>query len=161
MRNSSDAVLPAAGDVPASGEGKRGTDGHLGYLLRQAAHVHRQRVEAVLGDLDLTSAQFSALVMLEAYPSQSGAELARLALLTPQTMSTIIANLLKAGLVARRPHAVHGRIQQIALTERGKARLGAAKARVYGLEPALLAGLSPDEERIIRRWLAGIAAGAE
>lgn len=161
MRNSSDAVLPAAGDVPASGEGKRGTDGHLGYLLRQAAHVHRQRVEAVLGDLDLTSAQFSALVMLEAYPSQSGAELARLALLTPQTMSTIIANLLKAGLVARRPHAVHGRIQQIALTERGEARLGAAKARVYGLEPALLAGLSPDEERIIRRWLAGIAAGAE
>lgn len=159
MNNSPDTVLLAAGEVPAPGGGKRGTDGHLGYLLRQAAHVHRQRVEAVLGDLDLTSAQFSALVMLEAYPSQSGAELARLALLTPQTMSTIIANLLKAGLVARRPHAVHGRIQQIALTEQGEARLTAAKARVYELEPALLAGLSPDEERIIRRWLATIAAG--
>lgn len=159
MRNSPDAVLPAAGDVPALGEGKRGADGHLGYLLRQAAHVHRQRVEAVLTELDLTAAQFSALVMLEAYPAQSGAELARLALLTPQTMSTIISNLLKAGLVARRPHAVHGRIQQIVLTPPGEARLSAAKARVYGLEPGLLAGLSPDEERIIRHWLAGIAAG--
>ncbi len=153
MRNSVDDLLPTPG------EGKRGTDGHLGYLLRQAAHVHRQRVEAVLGDLDLTSAQFAALVMLEAYPAQSGAELARLALLTPQTMSTIIANLLRAGLVARRPHAVHGRIQQIALTPEGEARLTAAKARVYGLEPALLAGLLSDEESIVRRWLAGVAAG--
>lgn len=154
MCNSPDAVLPAPG------EGKRGTDGHLGYLLRQAAHVHRQRVEAVLGDLDLTSAQFSALVMLEAYPAASGADLARLALLTPQTMSTIIANLLKAGLVARRPHAVHGRIQQIALTPEGEARVSAAKARVYGLETGLLAGLSTEEETIIRRWLASLAAGA-
>ncbi|MDQ0347392.1 MarR family winged helix-turn-helix transcriptional regulator [Ancylobacter vacuolatus] len=154
MCNSPDAVLPAPG------EGKRGADGHLGYLLRQAAHVHRQRVEAVLGDLDLTSAQFSALVMLEAYPAASGADLARLALLTPQTMSTIIANLLKAGLVARRAHAVHGRIQQIDLTQDGQARLTVAKARVYGLESGLLAGLSADEETIIRRWLAGVAAGA-
>jgi DNA-binding MarR family transcriptional regulator len=143
--------------LPEPGEGKRGEDGHLGYLLRQAANAYRNRVEGVLSDLDLTPPQFAVLTMLAAYPGHSNADLARLALLTPQTMSVIVANLLKAGLVARRPHQVHGRIQHLELTEKGRAALSVAKKRVYALETSLLAGLSPDEEAATRRWLVRIA----
>ncbi|WP_267425483.1 helix-turn-helix domain-containing protein [Methylobacterium sp. GC_Met_2] len=57
--------------------------------------------------------------MLAADPGHSNADLARLALLTPQTMSAIVANLLKADLIARQPHQVHGRIQTNALSEGG------------------------------------------
>ncbi len=144
---------------PGPGEGKRGEDGYLGYLLRQAANAFRNRMDQALSDLDLTSPQFSVLTMLAAYPGRSSADLARLALLTPQTMSVIVANLLKARLVGRRPHEIHGRIQQLELTELGRATLTAAKGRVYALEEELLGGLTPDEEASTRRWLVRIATG--
>jgi DNA-binding MarR family transcriptional regulator len=145
--------------LPRPGEGKRGETGHLGYLLRQAANAHRNRVEQVLSDLDLTQPQFSALTMLAAYPGHSNADLARVALLTPQTMSVIVANLLKAGLVERRPHQIHGRILHLDLTEAGRTALRAAKKRVYAIESELLGGLSKEEEGVIRGWLVRVATG--
>lgn len=147
--------------LPEAGEGKRGEAGHLGYLLRQAAHAHRIRVDHALADLGLTQPQFAVLTMLAAYPGQSNADLARLALLTPQTMSVIIANLLKAGLVARRPHKVHGRIQTLALTAEGQSQISAAKARIYDLEAQMLGPLSDAEDGVIRRWLVRVATGPD
>lgn len=146
-------------ELPGAGEGKRGADGHLGYLLRQAAHAHRQRAEQGLSELCLTLPQFSVLTMLAAYPGHSGADLARLALVTPQTMSVIVTNLLKAGLIVRQPHRTHGRIQTIALTAAGEARLGAAKKRVYALEAEMLDDLAPEARTVIRSWLARVASG--
>ncbi|ALN71154.1 MarR family winged helix-turn-helix transcriptional regulator [Aureimonas sp. AU20] len=143
--------------LPEAGEGKRGEQGHLGYLLRQASNAHRLRVDGALSDLDLTHPQFSVLTMLAAYPGTSNADLARLALLTPQTMSVIVANLLKAGLVERRAHAVHGRIQTIELTPAGEAILAKAKERVYGLEAGMVAGLSAEDRRIVQDWLVRLA----
>jgi DNA-binding MarR family transcriptional regulator len=142
------------------GQGKRGEDGYLGYLLRQAASAYRNRMEQALTDLDLTPPQFSVMTMLAAYPGRSNADLARLALLTPQTMSVIVANLAKAGLVQRKPHDVHGRIQQIELTDRAVALLARAKRRVYALERELREGLPEDAEHAIRGWLVAIAAGS-
>ncbi len=97
--------------------------------------------------------------MLASYPGHSSANLARLALVTPQTMSVIIANLLKAGWVERRRHAVHGRILTIDVTETGHGILRAAKERVYALEQDLLSGLTAAQEAAIRHWLVGVAKG--
>ena len=83
--------------VPAIGEGKRGEQGRLGYLLRQANATHRQAMEQAMADLGVTSAQFVVLTMLAAYPGISSADVARLAYLTPQTVSLIVANLERAG----------------------------------------------------------------
>lgn len=143
--------------LPAAGEGKRGENGYLGYLLRQGANAYRYRVEQVLADLHLTQPQFSLLTMVAAYPGYSSADMARLSLLTPQTMTVIVANLLKAGLVERRAHPIHGRIQQLDLTDAGMDRLNAAKERVYAVEKELMSGLSQDDETVVRRWLARIA----
>jgi DNA-binding MarR family transcriptional regulator len=60
--------------------------------------------------------------------------------------------------VARRPHPVHGRIQTLEVTDSGKALLARCRERVQVLERALAAGLSPEEEAVIRRWLAAVAA---
>ncbi|MCF1471037.1 MarR family transcriptional regulator [Agrobacterium vitis] len=146
--------------LPEAGQGKRGEDGYVGYLLRQGANAYRNRVEQVLDDLHLTQPQFSVLTMLAAYPGHSSADMARLSLLTPQTMTVIVANLMKAGLVERRPHPIHGRIQQLDLTEIGHSRLNEAKKRVYTLEKELVSGLSQNDEAVIRRWLVRLAAMA-
>ena len=105
--------------VPAPGEGKRGEAGYLSYLLRQAAAAVRLRLERTLVGLAVTPPQFLVLTMLDSYPGASGADIARLAQLTPQAVHGIIGNLERARLIGRSPHPVHGRVQVIALTKSG------------------------------------------
>jgi DNA-binding MarR family transcriptional regulator len=143
--------------VPSIGEGKRGERGHLGYLLRQASASFRLRLDRDLADVAVTSPQFVVMTMIGAYPGLSNADLARLSMLTPQTVSVIIANLLRADIVTRRQHAVHGRIQQLELTASGTALLAKCRARAESIEKQLVAGLSPQEEELVRRWLVGVA----
>lgn len=143
--------------IPAIGEAKRGVDGHIGYLLRQAHSAHRIRMEKALAETGMTLPQFSVLTMLAAYPGASGAALAQLSLLTPQTMSVIVANLEKAALIERRAHPDHGRIQEIRMTALGSDALERSKKAVAPVEAALLAGLAPDEEAVVRRWLVNVA----
>ena len=147
----------SATSIPAVGEAKRGEEGYLGYLLRQAAAAHRLRMERALADLGVTLPQFLALTMLAAYPGASNADLARLSLLTPQTLSVIIGNLLKSGAIARHPHPVHGRIQVIELTEAGRTLLDRCRAEARPYEGELMAGFSKEEEQVIRRWLVAVA----
>jgi len=144
--------------VPAPGEGKRGEQGYLGYLLRQAHAAVRLTMERTLADLGVTSPQFAVLTMLNAYPGLSGADVARLTFLTPQTVGVIIRNLERDGAIVMTPHPVHGRIQQWALTPRGATLLKACRERVIALEKRLAASLDAKAETAIRRWLAGIAA---
>ena len=147
-----------SGDVPAAGEGKRGEHGYLGYLLRQAANAHRLRVDRALADLKITTPQFAVLTMLSAYPGRSNADIARLALLTPQTTNQIVTNLERAGLVRRRPHPSHGRILQVELAPAAIGLLATCKARVQSIETEMLTSVSAEDEAAIRRWLVVVAA---
>lgn len=146
--------------VPVPGSGKRGADGNVGYLLRQAHAAFRQQMEHALAKHGVTPPQFSVMTMLAAYPGVSGADIARLSLLTPQTVSVIVANLERAGLIERTPHEVHGRIRQIGLSRRGCALLARCRRDVEAAEQWLVAGLGREEEQVVRRWLAGVAARA-
>ncbi|WP_217272037.1 MarR family winged helix-turn-helix transcriptional regulator [Sphingopyxis sp. BSNA05] len=108
-------------EIPAIGEGKRGTDGHIAYLLRQASAAVRQRLEQGFAAHKITLPQFTLLTMLKAYPGLSGAELARLAMLTPQTVNVITANLLKRGAIQRVRSGEDKRIFVLSLTEQAPA----------------------------------------
>ncbi len=143
--------------LPAPGEGKRGEEGYLGYLLRQAAGASRLRLERALADIGVTAPQFLVLTMIKAYPKASGADLARITQLTPQTVSVIIANLRKTGALVSRKHAVHGRIVELDLSDHGEELLAQARQRAHGLEAEMAAGLTAEEAQVVRRWLAGLA----
>jgi hypothetical protein len=69
-REKPSAKVPARHDVrlPAPGSGKRGEDGHIAYLLRQAQAATRLTLERALADLGVTPPQFAVLTMLNAYP---------------------------------------------------------------------------------------------
>jgi DNA-binding MarR family transcriptional regulator len=151
------ASLPAPA-IPPPGKGKRGEQGYLGYLLRQAQAAARLTLERALAELGVTPPQFIVLTMLKAYPGLSGADLARVALLTPQTVGAIIRNLERDGAIRKTPHPVHGRVLQWTLTWRGLMLLEKCRRPVMALERRLAVGLSPQSLRAIRRWLARIAA---
>jgi DNA-binding MarR family transcriptional regulator len=160
VRSSSSSTVDVAAvfpELPAVGEGKRGERGYLGYLLRQAHAASRLAMERTLADLGVTSPQFMVLTLLVAYPGISSADLARLAFLTPQTVSVIVANLEKRDAIARRPHAVHGRIRLIEVSETGRALLATCRERVRRLEARLRDGLSEADEQVIRLWLVRVA----
>lgn len=142
---------------PVPGHGKRGEDGYLGYLLRQAQAATRLNMERALADLGVTAPQFVVLTMLKAYPGLSGADLARVALLTPQTVGVIIRNLERAGSIRKTAHPVHGRVLMWTLTPHGLALLGQCRQRVLALERRLTKGLTAGAEATVRRWLARIA----
>jgi DNA-binding MarR family transcriptional regulator len=160
-RSKTQDSIAAAVKVPEPGEGKRGEAGYLSYLLRQAAGAVRLRLERKLADLGVTPPQFLVLTMLDSYPGASGADVARLAMLTPQTVHGIISNLERAELISRSPHPVHGRVQVIVLTKTGRTLLGRCKERALKADAELKAGISPAEEAVIRRWLIGLAKQAE
>ncbi len=153
------AQNPALAGVrpPPPGEGKRGEKGYLAYLLRQAQAATRLTLERALADLGVTPPQFAVLTMLKAYPGLSGADLARVALHTPQTVGVIIRNLERDGAIRKKPHPVHGRVLQWTLTRRGKTLLGKCRARGRALERRLQAGLAAKAQATIRRWLSKIA----
>lgn len=70
----------SSASIPQTGEGKRGENGRIGYLLRQAAGANRLRMDRALVDLQATSPQVSVLTMIAAHPGVSNADLARLTL---------------------------------------------------------------------------------
>ena len=143
---------------PPPGEGKRGEQGYLAYLLRQAQGATRLAMERSLAELGVTSPQFVVLTMLKAYPGLSGADLARVAMLTPQTVGVIIRNLERDGAIRKTPHPVHGRMLQWKVTPRGATLLAKCRRHAQAIERRLVAGLSASAQRRIRRWLARIAA---
>ena len=142
---------------PPPGEGKRGEQGYLAYLLRQAQAATRLAMERALADLGVTTPQFVVLTMLKAYPGLSGADLARVAVLTPQTVGVIIRNLERDGAIRKTPHPIHGRVLQWTVTQRGAVLLGKCRRRAQAIERRLVAGLPSKAQAVIRRWLSKIA----
>ena len=158
-RKTAALALPLASVyLPQPGEGKRGEQGYFGYLLRQAAATSRLTLERTLSELGATPPQFLVLTMLKAYPGLSGADLARVALLTPQTVGVITRNLERDGAIRMTPHPVHGRVLQWTLTPRGLTLLKKCRKHAIALERRLSAGLNPAAQATVRRWLARIAA---
>lgn len=143
--------------IPRPGEGKRGVEGHLGYLLRQASGLVRVALERALADLRVTPPQFTVLTMIAAYPGLSGADLARLTFLTPQTINVIVRNLQRSGAIEKSAHAGHGRILQLTATARGVALLKRCRTRATEVEGRLVGLLGRDDERAVRRWLSAVA----
>jgi DNA-binding MarR family transcriptional regulator len=114
-------------------------------------------MERSLASLGVTPPQFVVLTMLRAYPGLSGADLARVALQTPQTVGVIIRNLERDGAIVKTPHPVHGRALQWTLTRRGGRLLENCRRHALALERRLAAGLNAKSQTMVRRWLSKIA----
>jgi DNA-binding MarR family transcriptional regulator len=147
----------SGGLTTSTAEPRPSADANLGYLFRLAHQRFRSALDEALHDVDLSAHEYGVLSVFASRPELSTSELARIAQVSRQSMHAGVLRLEAAGLVERR--ARNQRDVLVRLTRRGRARLSAATERVRAIESATLADLAPDEERVVRRWLTGLAAG--
>lgn len=127
----------------------------LGTLLKRAQHALDLALDHELQALSLTPAQYTALAAIEGDPRLSNAELARRCHVTAQTMHRVVALLERDGLVVRKAHPTHGRIQELSLSRKGRTVLAKARTLVSKVEATLLGGLSDRDVKVAGRVLRG------
>ncbi len=133
----------------------------IGYQLKRTQHALRLRMDDALRSVGLTTPQYAVLSLLETAPGLSNADLARRAFVTPQTMNAVVAKLAIAGLLARRPHPTHGRVQTTVLTERARQVLVLAHPLVDSIEQRMLEGLESNDRRLLLTALRACASALE
>jgi len=141
-----------SGELTTSPEPKA----NLGYLFRLAHQRFRAALEHGLQDLGLSAQEYVILSVFETRRELSSSELARITQVTRQTMHTAVVALENAGLLERRP--TNQRVVLVRPTRRGRETLEVAAERVRAIERTALAGLSRNDERAVRTWLAHTAA---
>ncbi len=126
---------------------------HVGYILKQAQHALRARLDQSLREIGLSTAQFALLTALQEAKVASGAELARRCFVTPQTITGLIASLVRAGLIVRSPSRRHGRVIEARLTPDGLRLFRRARTIVYAIEEEMLSNLSSSERAALGQML--------
>lgn len=106
----------------------------------------------------LTVPQYSALLALSDHPGAPAAELARICLVTPQTMTTILQNLVALGLVERIPHQWQRNVLENRLTEAGFAKFREADKGAVAVEQKLADAFTDEERAQLRAFLQRVSA---
>jgi DNA-binding MarR family transcriptional regulator len=107
----------------------------------------------VLKERGLSVNQYTTLSVLARRSGLSNAQLARRALVSPQSMNEVLLTLEERELVQRRAHPDHGRILQARLTPKGRALLARCDAEVQDVEEQMVSGLSAGDRRALRKTL--------
>lgn len=128
----------------------------IGYMVKAAQHLIRQRLDAALSDCGLSTAQYALLSALEGTEAPSGAELARRCFITPQSVNSLLATLERDGMIRRSASASHGRVIETALTETGRERLSTAHRLAQGIEEQMLTGIPPEHHALLASMLGRI-----
>jgi DNA-binding MarR family transcriptional regulator len=119
------------------------------YMVGRVNQGIRRELRTRLSEWGLSVQEYTTMSILDARPELSNAQLARRALVTPQSMIEILSKLEDRELVARVVDPAHGRILRARLTPSGKSILRAADPTVKALQSHLLEGVSAaDQERV-------------
>lgn len=132
---------------------EEGTEPTLLYLVGRIDRVVRQAIGKVVEARGLSVNQYTTLSVLDRRSGLSNAQLARRALVSPQSMNEVLLALEQNGLVRRRSHPEHGRILQARLTAKGRSLLADCDAEVQQVEATMVSGLNDDERRALRTAL--------
>jgi DNA-binding MarR family transcriptional regulator len=109
----------------------------LGHVIKLAEQALTSVKANALREFELTVPQYSAMVALSFVPGASGAQLARICAVTPQTMATVLANLETKSLIQRSPSSVHQKVLVTKLTRSGQALVRKADAKAKAIEDRL------------------------
>lgn len=140
---------------------------HVGFLLKTLHFGLRQALEVELREhrIPLSFAQVGAMFNLSLEPGLPGAQLARRASVSAQTMNTILRRLESHGFITRRPHPESRRADSWFLTEDGNAMLEQARTVGDAVFGRVLSVFSPNEveelKRSLRRCIAALDLPAE
>jgi DNA-binding MarR family transcriptional regulator len=125
----------------------------LSYVIGRLDRVLRRRLSAVVEPAGLTLPAYTALSVLRAQDGLSNARLARRSLVTPQSMSEVVGQLVDQGYVRRRAEPGHGRVIRIELTDAGIRALEECDRLVVDVEQVMVGDLDPAEAEQLREVL--------
>ncbi|HEX3832493.1 MAG TPA: MarR family winged helix-turn-helix transcriptional regulator [Solirubrobacteraceae bacterium] len=126
---------------------------HEASLIYAVGRVHqfvRREMGLRLAPWQLTVQEYTALSVLRARPGLSNAQLARRALVAPQSMLEILAKLERRRLVARTVDPGHGRILRTTPTEAGLTLLASADPAVAAIQDKVLAGVPSAQRAVLK-----------
>jgi DNA-binding MarR family transcriptional regulator len=139
----------------------------IGFLLKSLQHTLRQTIDEALRKqgIELSFAHLAALFNLHYDPGISGAQLARRAMVSAQTMHSALRALEKDGYIERRPHPDSRRADSWSLTPAGFAELKRARTVGSAVFGRMLTALTAQEiaafEDSLRRCTAALDDGTE
>jgi DNA-binding MarR family transcriptional regulator len=129
----------------------------LGLDLKRVEQELMAAKHAAVKSAGLTVPQYAALFALAGSPGVSGAELARVCLVTPQAMTVVLKNLQRRGLVERTPHPWYRNVLQTRLTDAGREALAVADRAAVTVERRIADALTPGERDVLRDLLARVS----
>ncbi len=132
-----------------------------GYRVAQVYRLLRHAMDDALREVGLTTPQWAALCCMVQHEEVSGAEMARMHHVTPQTMNTILQNLENNGMIVREPHPRHGTVLRVHLTDEAGERLEDVVRRVEAVQENMLRALSVPEREILMELLGRCMASLE
>ncbi len=133
-------------------------DQPLGFLLYQVMAALRPLVAAELQPFGIGLPEFVCMRNLSMFPSQSNAELARHAGVSPQAMNKVVRDLQEMGVIARPATVSSGRSLPARLTPKGRALFKRAEAAVRVADDRLMTQLEPGERHELKKLLYAIDA---
>jgi DNA-binding MarR family transcriptional regulator len=125
----------------------------LSYVIGRLDRVLRRRLSAAVEPAGLTLPAYTALSVLRAQGGLSNARLARRSLVTPQSMSEVLAILVEQGYVRRSAEPGHGRVIRIELTSAGSRVLERCDRAVDEVEREMFGDLDADDVTGLRETL--------
>ena len=125
----------------------------LSYLIGRLDRVLRRQLSTAVEANGLTLPAYTALSVLRADDGLSNAQLARRSMVTPQSMSEVLAYLVNHGFVRRRAEPGHGRIVRTEITRAGTDALERCDEAVDEVERTMVANLGPDDGDVFRDLL--------
>jgi DNA-binding MarR family transcriptional regulator len=125
----------------------------LSYVIGRLDRVLRRRLAAAVEPTGLTLPAYTALSVLRVHDGFSNARLARLSLVTPQSMSEVLTLLVDQGYVRRRAEPGHGRVIRTELTKAGSRALERCDRAVDDVEQEMLGDLVAGEVTSLRAVL--------
>jgi DNA-binding MarR family transcriptional regulator len=125
----------------------------LSYVIGRLDRQLRRRLSAAVEPSGLTLPAYTALSVLRAHDGLSNARLARRSLVTPQSMSEVLAQLVAQGYVRRLAEPGHRRVIRIELTDEGRGVLAQCDRAVDAVEGEMLGEIGHDEAASLRDTL--------
>ena len=122
----------------------------VSYVVGRLERVLRRRLTAAVEPTGLTLPAYTALSVLRVQDGLSNAQLARRSLVTPQSMSEVLGQLVELGYVRRRAAPGHGRVIRNELTATGRRALERCDKAVDAVEREMVSDLDDDEGATLR-----------
>ena len=133
----------------------------IGYLVKRSANLLLPQMEALFSDQTLSFSQWTALMALRDGDVSTAADLARVICHDTGSLTRILDQLEKRGLVTRKRSESDRRLVTLELTQKARSLIASLMPKVVDAWNELLGDFSHDEVRLLIKLLTRLTVAAE